>query len=214
MIEFRFKTNKETIKATVPESWAEVKLKHILALETEWTGESKDMIGLLSAFTGHNYQTLENAKGNLWKPLFQVLSFVFEAPNWKKLKKPKTVTLSNKQIKPPRNLLLEAFGQKVMALQLITKDEDHIHKIPDILAIYLQPAFDGKFVSDRVKDIKKYVLEMPAYEAMPFGLFFLKKLLRRKTFGGIGLKLYPKTLKNLASIQRQAAKSLTNSQTL
>ena len=85
MIEFKFKLNKETISATVPEGWHEVKLKHILALEEKWSGTSSDMIGLLSAFTGQDYRTLENAKGDLWNPLFQVLSFVFDAPKWDKI---------------------------------------------------------------------------------------------------------------------------------
>ena len=182
----------------------------MLALETDWTGESKDMIGLLSAFTGQNYNNLENAKGNLWEPLFQVLSFVFDAPQWNKIKKPKLVTLGNKQVKPPTNLMLETFGQKVMALQLITNEDDHIHKIPDILAIYLQPAYDGKFVADRVPDIKKMVMEMASHESMPFGLFFLKRLLRKRSFGKLGLKASRKMQRNLLSIQRQAVSSSTN----
>jgi hypothetical protein len=210
MIEFKFKLNKDTITATVPEHWGEVTLKQVLQLETEWTGESKDMIGLLSAFTGENFQTLENAKGNLWEPLFQVLSFVFNAPQWKKLKKPKTVTLGNKQVKPPTNLQLEAFGQKVMALQSITKEGSELDKIPQILAIYLQPAYDGKFVSDRIPDIKKLVMNMKAYEAMPFGIFFLKKLLRQRTFGRTGLRVSPRMLRNLQSIQRQVVRSSPN----
>lgn len=210
MIKFKFKLNKETIEAKVPEGWHEVTLKHVLALESEWTGESKDMIGLLSAFTGENFHTLENAKGDLWEPIFQVLSFVFDAPKWDKIKKPKLVNIGGKMVKPPQNLSLETLGQKILALNLITNGSDHIKNIPDIISIYLQPAYDGKFVSDRINDIKRHVLDMKAYEAMPYGLFFLKRLLRPRSFGRLGLKVSPKMLRNLQSIQKQAVSSSTN----
>lgn len=204
MIEFKFKLNKETIIATVPESWAEVTLQQVLRLETEWTGEAKDMIGLLAAFTGQNYSILENAKGDLWEPLFAVLSFVFDAPTWKKLKLPKLIQLGEKKVKPPKNLSLEAFGQKVMAMQSITKEGTELSKIPEILSIYLQPSYDGKFVSERIEDIKPMVLNMKAFEAMPYGIFFLKRLQRSKGFGMTGLKVSRKMLRNLKSMQQQA----------
>ena len=204
MIEFKFKLNKETISATVPEGWHEVKLKHILALEENWSGTSSDMIGLLSAFTGQDYRTLENAKGDLWNPLFQVLSFVFDAPKWDKIKPPKQVRLNGKTLTPPKKLEMQTFGQKVLALKLISEQE-HIKNIPDIIAIYLQPVYDGLFESERIPDIRKHVLEMKAYDSMPYGLFFLKKLLRLKNFGKLGLRASRKTLRNLKSIQQQVA---------
>ena len=213
MIKFNFKLNKDTISATVPEGWHEVKLKHVLALETGWNGESTDMVGLLSALTGEDYNDLENAKGDLWNPLFKVLGYVFEAPDWKRIKKPKSVTLGSKVLKPPTNLLLECFGQKVLALNLITTETDQINNIADVIAIYLQPAYDGKFVSDRVPDIKKMVLEMNAFEAMPYGLFFLKNLLRPKNYGLVGLIPSRKTMKNLLSLQRPAPTNYANSAT-
>ena len=204
MIRFKFKLNKKTIEATVPEGWHEVKLKHVLALE-QWTGDSKDMVSLLSAFTGCEYHDLENAKGNLWEPLFQVLSFVFDAPKWSKIKKPKSVNIGNKVIKPPHNLLLQKFGQKVMALKLISDEKNQINNIPDIISIYFQPGYDGAFVSDRIPDIKNLVLEMNCMEAMPYGIFFLKNLLRSKRYGRIGLSLSRRTLRNLRSLQQQGA---------
>jgi hypothetical protein len=113
-------------------------------------------------------------------------------------------------IKPPQNLSLEAFGQKILALKLITNEENQINNIPDIVAIYLQPAYDGIFNSDRVGEIRKLVLEMSAFDAMPYGLFFFKKLLKPKRFGRIGLRVSQKMLKNLMSIQQQAGISLPN----
>ena len=210
MIRLNFLLNKKTISAEVPESWDEVKLKHIIRMEANWSGESKDMIGLLTAFTDRTYEEIEHSKENLFEPLFRVLSFVFQAPDWKKIKKPKEVTIGGKVITPPTNLNLEAFGQKVKALQLITNEKNQIYNIPGILAIYLQPAYDGLFSMDRVDDIEEKVLEMKAVEAMPFGLFFFKRLLKPKRIGRIGLRVSRRTLKRLTFIQQQVVRNSPN----
>ena len=205
MIKFKFKLNDKTIESTVPENWHEVKLKHIIALDTKWSGDKTDMIGLLSAFTDQSYEDLEQAKGNLWEPLFQVLSFVFEAPKWDKIKLPDRVILGDKVVKPPKKVEMETFGQKVMAMQLIANESvEQIQKIPNILAIYLQPAYDAKFVSERVPDIEKKVLEMNCFDAMPYGMFFFRKLLKSNSFGRIGLRGSGRMLKNLLYIKRLA----------
>jgi hypothetical protein len=175
MIEFKFKLENKTIKATVPEGWHEVTVKHLINLDTMWTGEKTDMIGLLSAFTDQNYEDLEQAEGNnLWVPLFNVLKFVFNAPDWSKLKKQPIISLHDKKIKPRTKVELHTFGQKVQALNVIASEKPNIEKIPEILAIYLQPSYDGKFISDRVEQIKPYILDMKASEAMPYGFFFIQ----------------------------------------
>ena len=211
MIEFKFKLKQKTISATVPENWGEVTVKHITEMEEKWSGNRSDLIGLLSAFTGQSYQDLEQSKSNLWEPLFQVLSFVFDAPKWDKLKKPKTLTLNGKKITPPKKLDLESFGQKVQALNVITSDMPKINKIPELLAIYLQPAYDGKFISDRVEEVKPWVYNMKAFEALPYGIFFLRRLSGSKRFGRIGLRASRRTRKHLVSIRRQAGAILTSS---
>ena len=208
MIKFKFKLKDKTIEATVPEGWHEVTLGHVLSLEQEWSGDSGDMVGLLAAFTGCNYEEISNAKGDLWEPLFQVLSFVFNAPKWDKLKKPDLVTLKGKKIRPPKKLELEAFGQKVMAMKLISDEKkQHISNIGNILCIYLQPAYDGIFNSTRVAELENDVRQMSALEAMPYGIFFLKRYLRSKNYGRLGLKVSQRTLKNLKYIQSQVVTS-------
>jgi len=213
MITFKFKLKQKTITATVPENWSEVTVKHITEMEEKWSGKRSDLVGLLSAFTGQKYEDLEQSTTNLWEPLFQVLSFVFDPPKWDKLKRPKQVTLNGKYIKPPKKLELEAFGAKVQALNVITSDMPKVNKIPELLAIYLQPAYDGKFIGDRVEEIKPWVYQMKAYEALPYGIFFLKRLSGSKRFGRIGLRASRRTRKHLVSIQRQAASILTSLQT-
>ena len=213
MIKFEIEVNGNTIEATVPEGWQEVKLKHIIAMDSQWSGEQSDMIGLLSAFTGREYDELSNTKSNLWEPLFQVLSFVLDAPDWKRIKTPTFVTLGDKKVKPNSKVQLHTFGQRAMAMRVISSDMSNFEKMPELLAIYLQPAYDGKFTAERVPDIKKMVLNMNAFEAMPYGLFFFRKLSRMRVYGLIGLKASRRTLKNLQSIQKQVASGLANLQT-
>ena len=205
MIEVKIHIRDKTVIARVPEGWHEVTLRHIIALEDQWNGKSDDMIGLLSAFTGVNYEELENTKSTLWEPLFQVMSYVFQAPNWKKLKLPNMVNIAGIQAKPAKNVALEAFGQKVMALQAIASTKPEMERIADILAVYFQPLIDGKFVSQRVPDIRTHVLDMKAYEALPYGLFFFRKSLKRRKFGLIGLKASRRMARNMQSISRLAA---------
>jgi hypothetical protein len=86
-----------------------------------------------------------------------------------------------------------------------------INKIPELLAIYLQPAYHGKFISDRVEEVKPWVYNMKAFEALPYGIFFLKRLSGSKRFGKIGLRASRRTRKQLESIRRQAGAILTSS---
>lgn len=207
MIEFKFKLNKETISATVPEGWHEVKLKHILALEENG---ANDASSLLSALTGINYEFIENSKNSTqWSIVIQLLTFIYEAPNWKKIRLPKKVTVNGKLITPPRKIEVETFGQsRLFANAFRSVDTDKtipINILPELIAIYLQPAYDGLFEAQRIDDIKKYVLEMKAFEAMPYAFFFSKKWQRLNIFGKLGLRASLKTMKNLKSILRQVA---------
>lgn len=211
MIKFTFKLNKETLTGYCPENWGEVTLQNIIDLEKCKQG---DKIEVLSAFTGLDVRTIENARGDLFKPMYQVLSFVFESPNWQKLKVPKTVTLNDKVIKPPKKLNLETFGQKWRAVEAIQSADNKIDCIPDILAIYLQPAYDGVFETSRIPDIKEYVLKMKAFEAMPYGFFFFKRLEGLNLLGLLGLNLSLRTMKNLLYIRKREAESWSPTTTL
>ncbi len=211
MIKFKFKLNKKTVEATVPENWGEVTLQHVLNLEENGGNNVSE---ILAALTGQNYEFIENSHpSTIFEPLTQVLTYIYDAPKWDKLKLLKQINLGGKLIKAPKKLEFCAFGQSRMVLDKM-KDLDTEKRLPinilaDILSIYLQPAYDGKFVSQRVEDIKPLVLQMKAYEAMPYAFFFFKKLYGKKIFGRIGLKVSLKTIKNLQFIQRREMINLT-----
>ena len=213
MIKFNFRLNKgKTITATVPEGWHEVKLKHVIKLEES---DNHDLSSLLEAFTGINYEFIENASAkDIWGPVFQLLSYVYDAPKWNKIAKRKKVDLGGKLITPPLKIETKSFGQSRLVLHALRNHLGEktipVNILPEIIAIYLQPAYDGKFISDRVSDIKEMVLNMPAYMGMPYAFFFSKKFRGSKVYGMIGLKVSQKMLRNLISIHRQAGTNSLN----
>jgi len=189
MVRFEIKTDNGTKSCLCPESWEEVNLGMLIRMKENWDWKKSNMIGLLSALTFQDYSAISNSQRDLWEPLFAVMGFVFtDAPKWHKLKKPKVLRIDGVDCKLPRKIGLTMFGQKVMALQLIGNEElSDYEKIPKILAIYLQPLYDGKFNTERLEHIEHHILYLPAKDAYPIGNFFLKKLLRRKDYGILGL---------------------------
>ena len=189
MIKFRIKTKKGSKPCTCPESWDEVNIGQLIRFEA-WKKSKGDTIGLLAAFTYLPESDLSESKGNqFWTPLYSVLNFVYTEPmDWSKLKMPKSISIDGSLCKIPRNLGLEMFAQKVHALNLITdesKTDDE--KILRIMAIYFQPLVDGKWNHDRIDHIENICRYMNAKEAFPIGDFFLRRLLRTRNFGMLGL---------------------------
>ena len=205
MIKAKIKHKKKTLNIDVPERWEECKLKHIVNLDL-WEGDNTDVIGLMACFVDLPQEVLEATNTNLWDELFKILSFVFDPPTWHNLKRPDKIEINGRYIKVPNNLELESFGQKVMAMQKMVADQDSIKVIPDILAIYLQPVYDGKFSRPRIEVLKEYILECKAIDTVPIGRFFFRKLLRPKRFGLLGLNKYQRILKQMQSSGRQVVR--------
>ena len=174
MIEAKVKYKKKTYTYDIPENWKECKLKHVLNLES--LPEDNDLIDVLNCFMDLPKHIIENTTSNLWHPLFKVLEYVYNSPQWDKLKKQKTIHLNGKVLKIPQSLELETFGQWTLAIQAINKHKEKLTVIPELLTIYLQPKYDGKVALFRHDTIKELVLETPAFESIPIGLFFLQQV--------------------------------------
>jgi len=190
----------------IPENWGEVTLKHLINLEL-WKGDELDLVGLLSCFIDVDPEIIANSKRDHWAELITILTFVFEPPAWDGLSVPKTVKLDNRVIKVPRKLELERYGQKVLALQYMANlktDSQNIAIIPDVMAAYFQPLIDGKFSRLRLDYTKRQVLSMPAFQAVPIGRFFFRKLLRSKNYGYLGLKASRLIAKKILYINQRA----------
>ena len=189
----------------IPDSWLELKLKHLINLEL-WKGNENDPIGLLSCFIDLDAEIIANSKRDHWTELITILSFVFDPPKWHNLKVQRKVKLSDKLITIPRKLELERFGQKVLALQYmsnIKEDSQNLSIIPDVMAVYFQPLYDGKFSRYRLRHIKSLIMEMPAIEAIPIGRFFFRKLIKSRNFGWLGLKVSQLIMKKILYSRQQ-----------
>ena len=217
MIKFRYTLEKEKIECLIPEGWHEVKMKHLLRLEKEQPTLNHHA---LACFTDTPLNDFLNSysKDDI-EAISQIFTFLNDKPSWKRLKKKKRIQLGDKLIKPPENIRMKTIGQKSIALPIVMKyaekkEEEITPEIDDvlqILAIYFQPEYSGKYDDNKIPGIKQLILEANCIDVMPWFIFFFRKLLRGNLPGLIDLRVSKKTLKNLAYIKGRAASSLTNS---
>jgi hypothetical protein len=210
MIKFVFKTEKGKREALIPENWAEVKVKHLKKLEEQQPHYNYEA---LACFTDETVKEFANGTSKQdFLAIASHLGFLSEKPEWNKIKKKDLIQLGPKKIKPPKQLQLKRIGQKMTAMRIIQKyateqKEPSMDDVIEILAIYLQPEYTGHFDTDKLEGIKHHIMEMPCIVAMPWFLFFFKRLQGLKAFGLIDLRLSLGTLKNLIFMSRQAAQS-------
>lgn len=212
MIKFRYKLDNETIEELIPEKWEEVKMKHLLRLEKE---EPVLNHHALACFTDTPLNQFLNAYSNDdIDAITAIVSFLNNKPNWRSVKKQRRVKLGDKYIKPPQNIKLKTIGQKSVAMPIISKySEDQKTDIEDVLqllAIYFQPEYTGKYDEVKIPGIKQLILEAKAIECMPWFIFFLRRLQPTKIFGLIDFKLSIRTLKRLQIINKQGRANLTH----
>lgn len=215
-IEFKFKgADDKTLKrAIVPESWEEVTLRQLINMSEQWSGSNADVIELLAALTSEKYDDLASTKSNIWIPVLSVLDFLFEdPPKWDKLKAPKKIRLNDRWLEIPKDLGLERFGQKVLAVQMMetSKEEKQLHLMPKLIALYLQPKYDGKYIAKRMDTLERYVMELPALHAVPIGNFFFHNLWKPKNYGLTGLHPFLLVVRKSIPAKLRKLKDLTNS---
>ena len=172
MLRFKFKDGDKIVEATTPTDWAEVTLGQFIDIETKW--DRKDLLQLFAILTGVDISVLSNTRTKkILQPIAEATLFIYEPLNWNRLKRPKSIYLHGKELKVPKNLGMELFGQKVMLLQKMQENEDDWRPIiPFGLALYFQPLYDGKFSRDRVEVFEEKILKIPALLAYPIAFFF------------------------------------------
>ena len=213
MIRFIFDINGVKTKAVMPEQWEEVTLQQVMDLNhARKTDKTADPLLLFAALSGQKLSELNNTPTNLFEPFLDHLKLLSgQEPKWVKLKHPDEIRLNSKTIKVPKDLGFERFGQKVLGLDILERynkekeDLDKLDSLPEILALYFQPLYDGKFDRNRVDTVKKYVLNMKALQAVPIANFFLDNLLKSNNIGLLGLNpwalMWTNKLRGLTQIQ-------------
>ena len=176
----------------IPESWEECKLSNVIRLEA--MPEDNDLIDVLCCFIDLPKEIIDNTSSNLWQPLFKILEFVYNPPKWTALKRPSKLQLNGKLVKVPSNLGMETFGQKVLALQAIEKHKQKLSGLPELLTIYLQPKYDGKYSRMRQGAVRELVDNTLAIESIPIGLFFLQEVAKAEELWNVRFKEIPKDI--------------------
>jgi len=163
------------IKIKVPGSWAELSVKQFLTLEAGGTD-----IEILSGLSGNSLEEIENTNVDL-SPAMERVAQIYsqKPPDLEKQKKGKII-IEGKEIKFPTSLNFTRFGQKSMTKNLIRDNERLELIVSEVFAIYAQPLIDGKFISERIPEIKRIVDNLPIISVFPYTVFFFKRLRRLK----------------------------------
>lgn len=178
MRKIKITTNKGKVEALLKSSWSEITLKELLSINTT---ADDNPIRLLSIISGVDFDSLaESSDENLQNELYDLIAFLYEQPDWKKITRPSHLVIGGKPYKVP-NIEKETLGQKVMLDQLVTQGTSLISVIPQALAVYFQPIIDGKWDHKRLKEVEELIMETPCLHSHAIAGFFLsspKNLMR------------------------------------
>jgi hypothetical protein len=170
MKRFKIYHDDDIIGGQIPDSWEELTVKQWAALRPDVTD-----LELLSILSNIDLSYLENTRADLSPAIEHVYHSIKDMPaDLNKLPK-KAISLLGHQIKFPKDLNFERYGQKAMVKNLIKDKEDMREVVAEVFAIYAQPSIDGKFDSAKIKPIIKAVEALPIISVFPWALFFLKK---------------------------------------
>lgn len=180
-----FKLNGKQIK--FPSSWHDLTFaQHIKIME----GSCNTYHKLISLFTGIDEETIrKHDEAGKIAGIDQILT----ALNFLKTPaKYDTVTTELGPFKLPINhnkqfnIQFESLAQfeDMRARMLKVPDNDAVElakAYPSYIAIYLQKIRDGRYVSNKAKDMEAEICNYPAYQVITLGSFFLIKLLNLLT---------------------------------
>ena len=177
MKKFKIYNDDDIIGGQIPDSWEEITVKQWAAMRP-----NSEPIELLSIFSNIDLSHLENTRADL-SPIIQHIyeKLILNGMNELDHRPRKDLSILGHQIKFPKDLNFERYGQKFM-LKKLTQDKDDMREIvADALAIYAQPLIDGKFDGHKLEPIKKAIESLPIVLAFPWCVFFLRSLNALKT---------------------------------
>ncbi len=184
MIIAKFKYEGETIKATIPSNWDEMKVRHYLALET--TSNPLELMALLSDV---DLTKILNTRTDITPVINKLIGLLnSEPPDFKKMPK-RLIEIEGQTVKIPTDFTKITFGQSAMIETYIgAADGDERKAIAQIMAVILQPILDKKpFDLDRAGAIEAKINELSIRDVFPNIFFFWKALIKYMI---IGLKNY------------------------
>ncbi len=190
----------------LPLSWNDITYKQYLLLQNNQSG----LIGTLSILlniANSELQTWISTK-ELEKQILTAISWCNNIPNLSDYDLPKMLIVGGKEMKVPRNLDYETFGQRVFAQELLTNKKLDSDNLPILVATYFEPLFfERAFDSNNVEGFSERILECKFFDVWRIGSFFLRKLLGLPKNGADYLEKCKKILQKNKSMNSQVVRN-------
>lgn len=184
MVPFKAIFKEEVISFSVPQSYNELTLRQLIALN-KW--DKKDIVAMISILCNVDYDVLFNSRcADIDQQIFPLLSWANQTHDFKHLILPKQITIGEKKYDVPNDISVKTLGQKIsLQLYLARAYEEglsNVECIPFALAIYFQPEVTGeKFDEDKAKQLIPIMEQCKMMEAYPVGDFFLRQFIKSLT---------------------------------
>jgi hypothetical protein len=179
------------LKVDLPTSWNEVTLEQLYRMQLWQKMEDGDVLMMVSILIGVEYEILNKVEPfYLFEAvILKNLGWISEWPDLSKLPRLEKLNIRGVEIEVPKDLALETVAQKWAVDQKMAEyagkhSNDPIrcgfHQMSYFLAAYLTPKINGDFDMKTADLTQAAVKQMPAFEVLPIGSFFLKKYLASK----------------------------------
>ena len=164
-------------KINMPSCYEELTTKQWERIISEWDMdkpiEERDFFKLFNILAGTDFKALEPTDENE-VTVWNAVRWIVEQPFTFSEQLPKVLEIEGKIIQIPTKINRLSIGQNIYLKQLIANSKYLEQNISYAVAIYLQPIYDGsKFDSERAKELKMLIEQLPAYLIRPIGFFIL-----------------------------------------
>lgn len=170
MINFKFQFPDKEVSCLVPETWEEMTVKQAMALNLKtWSGDALEGIARLAGVGRADFNLIK-LKSRDWDKLQKAILFLAQPPPaLLEAKHKSNITIKGKDIDIPEDLNGISFGQAAMFPLLA----EHERALSLIIALYLQPIFDGKLGEyEEIETFSKEFEDMLFIEVFPIVNFF------------------------------------------
>lgn len=175
-----------------------------IKMASEWDGS--DLVQLFSILSGMEYKALRDTHDYvLEEQLLNATKFVYEEPMaFKDAKVPHWITINSRQVRIPAHIGGLSIGQSIHVRQALDKVKTWEELIAFVVAIYIQPIYDGEeyketinkavgmgfektqvtrminadFDYHRAMELEQDILKMPITETYPLAFFLLRPIMK------------------------------------
>jgi len=166
-------------KLLIPSKWEDITFKQYIDYINI---KEKNIYEVLEIFTGINKESWEQSnqiKG--FYTIINTLDFITKKPKFK-YKCPPSVEINGKLIKVPKDVDTHTVKQyedmrAVLQVEMKNKEKFEIESYPKIISIYLSAEIFGEYTVSNYKKTIPMIKELPFYEVVGMGNFFLMNLI-------------------------------------